>query len=163
MTLDVINGVAEEIKALTRIKREEAFIGLQRVRQLGIQTPSGQVLPDLFLGSVQNQFGTRIEFFGRTLMRGGALHAQPLAVESCSSAVKTGIFLRNQFGRRVVVLYCEVDLFLAFFRDRHRGNDRVEFLGQQRGDHAVPLLLDQCAFAIQPFTDFHRHVDVKSF
>ena len=61
-----------------------------------------------------------------------------------------------------VVLVGEVDHFLALLGDRHGGDDRVVFLGDQARDDAVPILHDELALEVRRLAQRFGDVDVEA-
>jgi hypothetical protein len=64
--------------------------------------------------------------------------------------------------RGVVVLVGEVDLLLALFGDRHRGDDGVELAGKQGRNDAVPVLGDEFALDLHLGAQGVGDVDVEA-
>ena len=127
-----------------------------------IDTTDRQILKHLFLGPIKHQFGVRIQFFHETLVGSATLQANTLAFQAFHADFQASAFLGDEFGWRIVIFVTEINAFLAFFSDRHRRDDCVKFLRQQRRDHAVPILLDQHTLAVHLRTDCMCDIYIKA-
>ena len=94
---------------------------------------------------------------------GGALqYANMLAFEGFQRRLNRRAFGGDQAGVGRVELVREGDFLLAFFRNRQRRDNGVDFLGLQRRDQGVEIAADPGSFYFDARTEFVTQINVKT-
>ena len=86
-----------------------------------------------------------------------------LAIRICNRRNRWRILLANDFSRRVVIFIREVDDLRTICCDRHRGENRVDLLGLQRRNDAIPCGADNLALNLHFFAKGGEKVDFETF
>ena len=115
------------------------------------------------MGFVGDDFNTHgLELTHGVFLLGAAFeHANFFAFDGGGAGV-LHVFLQDHAAGRVVVLVGEVNGFEAVGGDGHGADDHVVFFGLQAGDHAVPHLLYEYAFAFDLLAQGVGNVHVKA-
>ena len=89
-------------------------------------------------------------------------HADMLAFQRFQRRLNRRAFGGNQARVGGVELVREGDFLLAFFRNRQRRDDSVDFLGLQRRDQGVEIAANPATFYFNTRTELIAQINVKT-
>ncbi|ABU76179.1 hypothetical protein ESA_00909 [Cronobacter sakazakii ATCC BAA-894] len=160
----IFNRRAAELIAFAHRLLQKAFTGGHFILKRGVDTARGQIGIDIVLALIRDNFHAfrRPVLITVGFLSGALQHAHAFALQRLQRRLDGRAFCHHQARIRSVELVGKGDFLLAFFGDRQRRHNRVDFLRFQRRDQRIQRLFSERTLRLNAFAQFFGQIDVET-